>query len=42
MDYPKFIVSSQKEESISIQRVNKHKLIAHDCVHKKVVHINAH
>ena len=23
MDYPKFIVSNQKEESISIQRVNK-------------------
>ena len=22
MDYPKFIVSNQKEESISIQRVN--------------------
>ena len=24
MDYPKFIVSNQKEESISIQRVKKH------------------
>ena len=24
MDYPKFIVSNQKEESISIQRVNRH------------------
>ena len=23
MDYPKFIVSNQEEESISIQRVNK-------------------
>ena len=23
MDYPKFIVSNQKEESISIQRVNQ-------------------
>ena len=26
MDYPKFIVSNQKEESISIQRVNYHKI----------------
>ena len=23
MDYPKFIVSNQKEESISVQRVNR-------------------